>query len=400
MPPKLLILLGAGASYGYGPSTQWLTQRLLAPRSGARGTMLFRRIERILKRQRARRRSELELSTALIPDPNFEEIIQAIDDILTHMNGDSLLGPFVELNDALDPLKPSYRRYALYASRAREFVLKETKRCCERNGNAAERPLIKALATLATRSRLRLMSLNYDDLPAASGVTFHTGFHGDHGPYQRFLTSQDWPEDEHTWCQLHGSLLFRVKMSEIPRIVRYPSARAAIRQKWVDNADWNPYQDGHKSGLSPIITGLRKADAILNEPFATYAHRLRLEASSCDRWLILGYGGGDRHINYVLGQARAQWRNSGRKQRVLVVNYYADRFETAFANLVFQIADLDWEGARSMWLFDESDWDGTMQRMFRPGSISRWTDELGVTLDGIDLAMGDGLPAVMKFLEI
>ena len=36
-------------------------------------------------------------NTDVIPDPNFEEIIQAVDDIFTHIDGESLLGPFIRL---------------------------------------------------------------------------------------------------------------------------------------------------------------------------------------------------------------------------------------------------------------------------------------------------------------
>ena len=136
-----------------------------------------------------------------------------------------------------------------------------------------------------------------------------------------FFRTQEWPEDIHTWCQLHGSVLFRLKRSEETAIVRYPNARAAARQRWVDNADRYSYQDGHKSGLSPIITGLRKTDAILNEPFATYSHRLRTEAASCDRWLIIGYGGGDPHIQSSAyagqGTMAAEWPKASRTCRWL-----------------------------------------------------------------------------------
>ena len=316
------------------------------------------------------------------------------------MDGKSLLGPFVSLNDALDPLKPAAKRFSFYASRARKFIVQETNRCCEKSLDRNNRPMVNALAELAERSRLRLMSLNYDDLPAASGIQFFTGFVADDAPYQRFVTTPAWPEDQHTWCQLHGSVLFRVKSHAEHGIVRYPNSRAAARQKWVDNADWYRYQDGHKSGLSPIITGLRKTDAILSEPFATYAHRLRVEASSCDRWLIIGYGGGDPHINHLLSQARAQWQKSGQKHRVIVVGYYEQQFATPFSTLVFQGDALDWEGVGSIWLFEEEDYDPSKERMFRPRRVSKWTDELALTLDGVDWAMGPGLSEIIKFLEI
>jgi hypothetical protein len=403
-PPKLLILLGAGASQGNGPSTAWLTRRLLASRSGLKGAPVFRLIDRTLKR----RLSSKDLFGGRETfEPNFEEIIQVVDDIATHLPaehispyGSSLLGPFLTLNRSLQALKPDRKRYSRYASRAREFILQETKRHCDEASDPRALPLVAALRALGQRARLRLMSVNYDDLPAVSAIDFYTGFVDGQGAAQVFRPVHPWPQDRHLWCQLHGSLLFRVRQSmtdvgRYPEIVRYRSRREAARRKWID-IDWVAFQDRHVAPVAPIITALRKADAIQREPYAHYAHVFREEALSCDRWLIIGYGGGDDHINTVLSQARRHWRESGREHRVLVVGFAPG---LAGVSLISAMEQRPASGlGREMWLFDEETYP--LDARIRPCQVSEINSALGLTLDGVDWAMGEGLPTVMRFLRM
>jgi hypothetical protein len=172
-PAKLLVVLGAGASHGYGPSTEFLTKRILAPAAGTAGALLFRRVRSVLKRNAKRKSFHGDLAF----EPNFEEIVQTVDDIASLLEGgDSMLTPFVELSSALKPLKPTRKNYVRYASRARKFILQETKRFCDRALIGRESALVKGIAALASCSRLRIMSLNYDDLVGAAGIDFFTGF--------------------------------------------------------------------------------------------------------------------------------------------------------------------------------------------------------------------------------
>ncbi len=403
--PKLLILLGAGASCGYGPSTAWLTQRFLASGSGVKGATVFRMIYRTLKRSFLRKDA---WDHRVIFQPNFEEIIEVVDEIATHLPDEydspyssSLLRPFLILNASLKALKPDRKRYAHYASRAREFIVRETTRHCEDASDLCAIPLVSALAVLSQRARLRLMSVNYDDLPTASGIDFYTGFIDGQGAGQIFRPVHPWPEERHGWCQLHGSVLFRVRqfMTDIgpyPEIVRYRNRREALRQEWID-IDRDIYQDKHIAPVVPIITALRKADAIQREPYAHYAHVFRDEAMSCDRWLIIGYGGGDHHINLLLSQARRHWRESGRDHRVLVVGNVP--IEDRGANLVGLMEQRPESGiGDEMWLFEEESY--LFEARVHPRHVSQINAALGVTLDGVDWAMGEGLSSVMRFLRI
>ena len=181
-----------------------------------------------------------------------------------------------------------------------------------------------------------------------------------------------------------------------PEIVRYRSRSEAARQQWID-IDWGAFQDRHIAPVAPIVTALRKADAILREPYAQYAHVFREEALACDRWLIIGYGGGDDHINSVLSQARRHWRESGREHRVLVVGNSEVR---AGGESLFGAMEQRPESGlgSEMWLFEEETYP--LNALIHPFRVSQINATLGVTLDGVDWAMGEALPSVMRFLGL
>ena len=320
----------------------------------------------------------------------------------------SLLRSFVRLNGSLKDLKPERDRYRQYASQAREFILRETERHCDEFLDRPIQPLLDGFSSLAERSSIRLISLNYDDLPLKSNIKFTTGFVDAKESFQIFRPSIPWPDDCHIWCQLHGSVLFRVKsMSELGEyeIVRYRNRVDAAAQEWIHDIYWPRYPDRHQSPLSPIITGLRKADAIQEEPYASYAHVFREEALSCDRWLIIGYSGGDRHINSVLSHARTHWRRSGRKHRVVIVTYWD--FEDLLpppnlGTLVFD-PEFDEVSYRTLSLIGEEsveDIRDSMDTVLWPSNLWRVSDTFALTGDGVDWAMGPGLRDIMEFLGI
>ena len=92
-------------------------------------------------------------------------------------------------------------------------------------------------------------------------------------------------------------------------VIRFETEDEAI--KWENGGKNNqghldPFftlQDGTKLLAGPMITGLRKADAILLEPFASYYSCLYNSLLKSRVWVIIGYGGVDPHINSCLSRA-------------------------------------------------------------------------------------------------
>lgn len=184
--------------------------------------------------------------------------------------------------------------------------------------STGKHPQARALKELARRSTLRLFSLNYDDIPHASGVDFYTGFEG-----RVFRPKYPWPRGRHILCQLHGSVLFGTGSEEEGfEVVCLPSREAALQSRQVRGSGPR-FQDGHLNGDAPMITGLRKADKTLSRPFGTYMHVMRDELLRCRRWLVVGYGFADTHINEAMQQARAIWQQRRTDVRAVVVNFHA-----------------------------------------------------------------------------
>lgn len=52
-----------------------------------------------------------------------------------------------------------------------------------------------------------------------------------------------------------------------------------------------------------MVTGRNKLQSLVGLPYSSHMSMFRRQAFTSHRWLIVGYGGGDYHINAVLTQA-------------------------------------------------------------------------------------------------
>jgi hypothetical protein len=104
-------------------------------------------------------------------------------------------------------------------------------------------------------------------------------------------------------------------------IVSFPT-RAAAAGARKSPPSGSVFQDGHHDVGAPMITGLRKADKTLARPFGTYMHVFREELLRVPRWLIVGYGFVDEHVNRAMAQARANWAQRGQPVRAVIVNWH------------------------------------------------------------------------------
>jgi hypothetical protein len=128
------------------------------------------------------------------------------------------------------------------------------------------------------------------------------------------------PQAQDLNIQLHGSVHFGMEagnLDGVTRLRRYDDIQEA-RRSWGISTGPSRAQDDHILPVVPMITGRRKADMMLLEPFGSYFHYFRQAAMTTPRWLIIGYGGGDFHVNAILATAAEKW---GDDLRVVICNH-------------------------------------------------------------------------------
>lgn len=182
------------------------------------------------------------------------------------------------------------------------------------------------------RFATRIFSLNYDTQPLYSDLEFETGFRPHlECSYEGFSPKDflDW-NGNHLYCQLHGSTLFgypstRSDDGPLGFIARYKDVLSAQKSRGTTKTGSGNKQDGFPGVTNLMITGLRKADDILEEPYASYYHRLFSELTETNRWIIIGYGGGDSHINRCLMRARYIWSQRNVKLKIAWIGFAPDK---------------------------------------------------------------------------
>lgn len=193
---------------------------------------------------------------------------------------------------------------------------------------------------LCRNARLALFSLNYDssiiDLERYWWTSFRTldateaQMHDSGAGVQIFESHPDIPSDVNAFIQLHGSTYFGwiAHPYRAPIYVPCRSARPLDRKRATPRRNgFEQWNDRTALPATLMITGYRKGEKILVEPYAGYYHYLRNEAFRSPNWLILGYGGGDPHINSVLTSASDFW---GNKLRAFVCNYADPPIEASY----------------------------------------------------------------------
>ncbi len=79
-----------------------------------------------------------------------------------------------------------------------------------------------------------------------------------------------------------------------------------------------PTQSGEHIDLFPIITGLRKTEKILTQPFDAYFHHFYQSIFQNSKLLIIGYGFGDLYLNSILEQFTSIHGENG---KAIVITY-------------------------------------------------------------------------------
>lgn len=409
---EVVVLLGSGASLPGMLTTSEATKKLIdwslyrAPVPNIPKTT-----SDLIYGNKDNRPTFFELVNSIIyhdsanPNVNFEQLIHICEDL-----GDLLPLPqnpketvsylrqirhFLTLKTEFSAWNISGLRYI--AHKARLEVLKWFSEKCDQLEGVAH-PQRKFLSELNKKYKLRLFSLNYDDIPVGSGINFYTGFEKNIEGPQQFNPEYPWPHQIDSFCQLHGSVLFGIKDLDICRF----SKRTDARKNWPSAASPEQAQDGFHFSTSPMITGLRKADEILLRPYGTYMHVLRDDLLRCSRWIIAGYSFGDPHINETLRQAASNWERSSDsdKLKIVLINHHTFEEYDGFERCAQEETPLWSKLHKLLSTSFESDFRSFLENGGRlADGLAPVSSRLSISLDGLENFVNSNIDNLLNFIN-
>ncbi len=309
MKDNLLILIGAGATFGYSPCTKDITEHLLEWDSTCekcinghqkvKDVLVYNSIHELLTKLYSRAINEHTI--------NFEELIHACDELASFLMpaAENPHSKYIPIMQAFLKKKETIKGWEdqfAFASLVFEALIELPNYVYNNLISPSTCPIVDGLRELSRHFNIKLFSLNYDTIPLLSGIPFETVFSGNykdkHGEYKLFDSSFLYYAP-HTYVNIHGSVHLSISRfyNKIKWYVQPGSAYSTNLELGGSNLQT---QDKHIKYPTPVITGFRKADYIIDEPFRTFYQYFNYETDRCNNWLIVGYGAGDLHINAVL----------------------------------------------------------------------------------------------------
>jgi hypothetical protein len=344
--PILTILLGAGSTLNLGvtppgvppcgmPSTDDLTKRI----AGMKFPAALRRSVPVLFGPDESQPFQINKQVPILPViyhaltsefdyvdfelilyaiEQFEPIVASIEDRRRVDRYRAVLSAFVEVNRKFDFLDAS----VLLA--VRPLIIAEIYRVMTGHAPVAQ-PLAlhQFIRNLEDEFRLRVFTLNYDDIVDGARESWFDGFTRpvEQSPGGRVWTANgfdarqfnNWREvQEPLLAHLHGSVRFGYMPTEFGP-VKYSNSQAALHSV-ESTRTGDTYSAGEIVSASPIISGRSKAAKLVHnpEPFGYYYRAFIDSVLDCERLLVIGYGARDDHINVWLDQYLKNHRNNRR----------------------------------------------------------------------------------------
>ena len=328
---RAVVLLGAGASIGYGaPSTvrliieQTVRNDPLMQHTG--GDAAYLQI--------------LAGLTGYLENPgtvNFEQIYHCVHELIfTFPPGlgavdefRPLLVPFI--NTTFGVSQQSRQALETLADKIVEVIYAEASNCC-----AAPVVSLTPLNDFITRLRrdyiTRIYTTNYDDFPLQAVTDLYTGFDPGAPSPKRFELGPFWQsEDRASLFHLHGSVHMGFSpppAADIGELVWWDSRAEAITHSMFHGGD-EPRMDGTGFRRTSIITGLDKLSRIQQRPLSHFYSALARDAMLCDVIYVIGSGLNDLHLNNWLHELRSRTPRTP----ILFVDLWKDGFPAEIGNV-------------------------------------------------------------------
>lgn len=207
---------------------------------------------------------------------------------------------------------------------ARLLILRTMfRRACQYASRFSSAPITVFLRDLTGVAAVHVASLNYDNLVDGARILLDAGFWAPRGSsYSVFdptaVAFHDWSSTSVLFMPLHGSVHFGLQVQggelHVVWFDRIKEAQQSLAAGFQTRAGHRERQDVYPL----MITGRRKAAAAQAPPFSTYLVKLRQSAWEADAWVIVGYGGGDMHINVVLAEVMKARHRQAHDPRIVL----------------------------------------------------------------------------------
>jgi hypothetical protein len=168
---------------------------------------------------------------------------------------------------------------------------------------------------LTGNDELSIFSLNYDNLLLESlpppPNLIETGFDRTIPKDQEAIFQQlKIATAKNVFCPIHGSIFFAPPKGPSNAVASYYGnpAEASRYRSTVSNY-LSKNQAGGRVYSGAMITGLDKFYALIQEPYGSYYKRLIKDLDEATTIYIIGYGGADIHINYLLASENMNSKN-------------------------------------------------------------------------------------------
>lgn len=391
---RVVVIAGSGFSLAAGyPSTNDLTASILAMQTPT--------VTDVTDKQRELPAIQVvrKALAGYYDTVNFELLLHAVEAMLSA----AIAGTGLGISDLLKPvtnafMETSQRWRCLDDANQLSWLRRVIYQCIfshvKQSSEATLVPeLMQAYAatinSLRQKFTLAWFTLNYDDLLERVSPAMADGFSpfGDDDP-EVFVSNAflNLIRREEYVCHLHGSIFFgyspEVHGSELVKLRTLDQA-----QKSYNLLTRPSYAQSREiADPGPLISGLRKADKLISHPYAYFHHALADELVSCQRLLIIGYGGSDFHLNFWIHRLK---QYSGPDARIAVVTRSSEQiptFDQPFANELSYIAGMD----INQWL--------QHQKTPRPTSTSAIAQSLAVFWSGFPLP-DDQCESLLEFLS-
>jgi hypothetical protein len=169
---------------------------------------------------------------------------------------------------------------------------------------------IEAFFQPFSKCDLRISTLNYDDSIERGAGRFANLWDGFADENPGAIDYAGFQQTHYTeLLHLHGSIRFapatNAPPTMPPSLVRFKSNIEAKEHRRVPPGFNALTQAGELIFTGPMLSGLRKTEKLVVEPYGLYHQRFSMGLLESPRFLCVGYGGNDTYVNSAIVRARA-----------------------------------------------------------------------------------------------